>query len=109
MDLSRLQIDRAAGPRRAARRRSRIGPVLVVAALVAAGWLYRAPLAAFIERTRAIEVEVAVVLHQPPHSAAASTGIAASGHVVARHRAALSADTPGRIVELNVEEGTVVR
>ncbi len=35
-------------------------------------------------------------------------GMAANGHIVAARRAALSADTPGRIVELNVEEGTPV-
>lgn len=35
-------------------------------------------------------------------------GMAANGHVVAARRAALSADTPGRIVELSVTEGSQV-
>jgi multidrug resistance efflux pump len=35
-------------------------------------------------------------------------GMAANGHVVAARRAALSADTPGRIVSLNVSEGSSV-
>lgn len=35
-------------------------------------------------------------------------GMASNGHVVAARRAALSADTPGRIVELNVTEGSQV-
>jgi len=37
------------------------------------------------------------------------SGTAANGYVVARRRAALSTDIPGRLVELNVEEGTRVR
>jgi RND family efflux transporter MFP subunit len=40
--------------------------------------------------------------------AAAAQGVAANGYVVAARRAALSADTPGRIVEMNVTEGSVV-
>ena len=40
---------------------------------------------------------------------AVATGTAANGYVVARRRAALSTDIPGRLVELNVEEGTRVR
>ena len=102
MDLSRLQIDRGAGARRATRRRPRVGRWVVLAALVGAGWFFRAPLVALVDRARSTEIEVAVVLRESPQSAAASSGIAASGHVIARRRAALSADTPGRIVELNV-------
>lgn len=39
---------------------------------------------------------------------AAIKGMAANGHVVAARRAALSADTPGRIIELHVQEGSRV-
>jgi HlyD family secretion protein len=109
MDLSRLQIDRGSGPRRATRRGHHIGRWVVVATLLGAGWLFRAPLEGLVERVRSTEVEVATVTRESPQSAAASSGIAASGHVVAQRRAALSADTPGRIVELNVTEGSVVR
>jgi RND family efflux transporter MFP subunit len=42
-------------------------------------------------------------------AAAAVSGAAANGYIVARTRAALSADTPGRIVELNVREGQAVK
>ena len=41
--------------------------------------------------------------------ASAVSGVAANGYIVASKRAALSADTPGRVVELNFEEGDVVR
>ncbi|OUU21974.1 MAG: hypothetical protein CBC13_08220 [Planctomycetia bacterium TMED53] len=40
--------------------------------------------------------------------AKARTGTAANGYIVARRRAALSTDIPGRLVELNVEEGSRV-
>ena len=39
---------------------------------------------------------------------AAALGASANGYIVAKKRAALSADAPGRIVEMNVEEGSVV-
>lgn len=40
--------------------------------------------------------------------AKARAGTAANGYIVARRRAALSTDIPGRLVELNVEEGSRV-
>ena len=40
--------------------------------------------------------------------AKARTGTAANGYIVPRRRAALSTDIPGRLVELNVEEGSRV-
>ncbi len=40
---------------------------------------------------------------------AAALGASANGYIVAKKRAALSADAPGRIVEMNVEEGSVVK
>jgi RND family efflux transporter MFP subunit len=42
-------------------------------------------------------------------SVAAATGTSANGYIVARTRAALSADTPGRVVAMNVEEGSTVK
>src|SRR4029078_10015307 len=42
-------------------------------------------------------------------SVAAVTGTSANGYIIARTRAALSADTPGRVVAMNVEEGSTVK
>lgn len=53
------------------------------------------------------QVRVAAVERRGGISTA--TGTAANGYVVARRRAALSTDIPGRLIELNVEEGTRVR
>ncbi|MGQ0552804.1 MAG: efflux RND transporter periplasmic adaptor subunit [Planctomycetota bacterium] len=53
------------------------------------------------------EVEVAVV--QRVGGAAAASGTAANGYVVARRQAALSTDIQGRLVELRVEEGDRVK
>ena len=50
-----------------------------------------------------------MVTESNPAAAAAVRGTAANGYVVASRRAALSSDIPGRIVELNVEEGSVVQ
>lgn len=112
MDLSRLKIDRgtAAPAVRSSRpSRGRIGfPVGWLIGLgLAAGavWLFRAPLMHQIDKVRLPKVAVARVISRSPAAAGAMSGAAANGHVVARVKAALSADTPGRIVELNVEEG----
>ncbi len=113
MDLAKLRIDRGSGPKRAHRRRS---PWLLRGAfLVAAGlgiWFFRVPLLGTIDGLRVTEVELATAVLVDPGAraaeVAAASGAAANGYVVARRRAALSADTPGRITELNVEEGTVL-
>jgi len=109
MDLSRLQIDRGVGPRRAHRRRLRLAPWLAVAALGTAAWVYRAPLSALAARAGSAPVEVATVVRGELGVVAAASGTAANGYIVAQRRAALSADTPGRIVELNVTEGSVLQ
>ena len=54
-------------------------------------------------------VEVARVAVRSPSTRASLSGIASNGYVVARTRAALSADAPGRLVEMNVVEGSVVK
>lgn len=71
--------------------------------------LFWRPLRAFVDRYRLPEVRVVTVLRPSRVAAGALTGVAANGYVVARVRAALSADTPGRIVEMNVAEGSVVK
>ncbi len=108
MDLERLKIDRA--PARAPRRRRFPWGWLVLLLLVAAAaGTFRRPLLARIDAWRLPRVEYVVVERTSPLAAAAVTGTAANGYVVARVRAALSADTPGRIVELNVVEGSVLK
>ncbi|HET6162146.1 MAG TPA: efflux RND transporter periplasmic adaptor subunit [Planctomycetota bacterium] len=113
MDLSRLTIERTTPPSagRGARRRrpAWIVPVVVVAVLGGAGFLFRTPLLAGLDRFTLPEVEVAIAVKSSPLSAGAIEGTAANGYVVADRRAALSADTPGRIVELNVREGSFVK
>ncbi|MBI4879244.1 MAG: efflux RND transporter periplasmic adaptor subunit [Planctomycetes bacterium] len=114
MDLNRLKIDRsssrpaAGGVRRwrAARFASRAALLL---ALGLAAWAFRRPLMELADRLRLPEVETARVVRPDPASAGAVAGTAANGYIVAKVRAALSADTAGRIVELNVEEGQAVK
>ena len=48
------------------------------------------------------------VRRQTPAARASLSGGASNGYIVARTRAALSADTPGRLVEMNVAEGSYV-
>ena len=118
MDLDKLSIDRGPGPRRAVRRKS---PLLRWALIVGAGvalWIFRAPLLDLAGGSRFENVEVTKEEQASAARSAAATkpvdvpapsGAAANGYLVARRRAALSADTPGRIVELNVEEGSVLK
>ncbi len=130
MDLDKLTIDRGPGPRRAYRRRSPVVLLSCVAASLAALWFFRAPLAELVrsegdnDRTRTASggsatgttagagagaTNAAGDATRPQIKAPAISGTAANGYLVARRRAALSADTPGRIVELHVEEGTVLK
>lgn len=112
VDLSKLKIDREA---RSPRRRSRGSrsaswfPVLLLAALAGVAYLFRRPVLEFVDRIRLPEVEVVHLQRATPASVAAVEGTAANGYIVAARRAALSADTPGRITEMNVTEGSVVR
>ncbi len=111
MDLEPLKIDRsgAAEQRRRTRRATWLGWAALLALLCAAGWLFRGRVSAALDRVRLPEVSVVRVTRTSAAAAAAVSGTAANGYVVARTRAALSADTPGRIVELNVSEGSVVK
>lgn len=110
MDLKRLQIDRPNEAARAAApapRRSNV-PVFklaFLAALIAGTWALRHPLMSAIDSVRLPVVETAEVVRRAPAAALALSGATANGYIIARVRAALSADTPGRIVELNVVEG----
>jgi HlyD family secretion protein len=109
-DLHQLKIERSdVSPRR---RRGWGGRIawLVVLALVAAGlWLFRKRITGAIDSMRLPEVDVATVTRQSALAATAVSGAAGNGYIVASKRAALSADTPGRIVEMNVTEGSIVK
>jgi len=113
VDLRPLQIDRkpdAGGASSRPRRRSGgIGRWIVLGAVAVAAWLFWGRIGALIDRVRLPEVEVATAVAPSPLAAAAVAGTSANGYVVASKRAALSADTPGRIVELHVTEGSVVK
>jgi HlyD family secretion protein len=110
MDLEPLKIDRTEPVRSSRRQRNRwVAPAVVLLLVVGLGWLFRGPILGFVDGLRLPEVRTVVVRRSSPISAAAATGTSANGYVVAKTRAALSADTPGRIVSLNVEEGTVVK
>lgn len=111
MDLQQLKIDRK--PTAPAAARSRRNPWLgrgVLLALVALlGWLFLPSLLQLRDRMGLPEVKVLVVRAPAKAAAAAIAGTAANGYVIAARRAALSSDVPGRIVEMLVQEGSVVK
>ena len=97
-DLKKLRIDRTPAAR------SSRGPFLLILLLLVSyiGWKEWPSVA----EDSTTQVETARV--QRRGGAKARTGTAANGYIVARRRAALSTDIPGRLVELNVEEGSRV-
>jgi len=106
MDLERLRIDRAPAARR--RRSPALRRVIVLAILGLLLFLFRAPLLRGYERITLPSVRVTEAVKTNPSATGAGAGVSANGYIVAARRAALSADTPGRVVEMNVEEGSVV-
>jgi RND family efflux transporter MFP subunit len=109
VDLQSLKIDRTAAPVRRRSRNPWPARIVALALLGGAGWLFAPSLAAFVDRVRLPMVRTCVVTEASPSAAAAVSGTAANGYVVAARRAALSSDVPGRIVELAVREGSVVK
>jgi len=102
-DLQRLRIDRSGGAPRAARG----GSALAIAAL-----LLLVGYAAWNEAGKRAGPDlprVSVVRATRTGGGPAKSGVSANGYVVARTRAALSTDIPGRLIELRVEEGSRVR
>jgi len=114
VDVAPLKIDRDRSPRRA-RGLRRGGPAgvlkwaLPLLVLGGTAWLFRAPLTRALDRLTLPTVGVVKAARTSPLAASAVSGTAANGYVVARKRAALSADTPGRVVAMYVEEGSVVK
>jgi HlyD family secretion protein len=97
-DLQKLRIDRTPAAR------SSRGPILLILLLLVSyiGWKEWPTV------TQEAETQVETARVQRRGGAKARTGTAANGYIVARRRAALSTDIPGRLVELNVEEGSRV-
>jgi HlyD family secretion protein len=103
LELASLRIDRDRPPGRA-----RFRPLVVAAAVVTgaiAGYLLLARRA-----TAGIEVETARVSVLPTPGVSTGTAIlSASGYVVPRRKAVVSAKIQGRLAELRVEEGSRVK
>ena len=108
MELTDLKIDR-----KSSRARGRRSPwparLMALAILTGLIWLTWPWINRSLDAINLSEVRTLVVTETNPAAAAAVRGTAANGYVVAARRAALSSDIPGRIVELNVEEGSVVQ
>lgn len=109
MDLEKLRIDRSKPRRRPPSGGGRWLKVVALALLVGAVAVFWRPITSAIDRVRLPTVRVARVDREHPAAVGAVEGMAANGYVVAARRAALSADTPGRIVEMRVQEGSVVQ
>jgi RND family efflux transporter MFP subunit len=110
LDVEKLKIDRGPGADRPrARRRRWLGPLLSLGVVALLLWLFQGQILGFVDSLRLPEVRVQRVTQRSGAAAATASGTSANGYIVARTRAALSADTPGRIVEMNVEEGSVVK
>lgn len=104
-ELESLRLeDREAAPRRG--KGWLIGLVLALVVVAAALYLTRS-------RLNAVDVQAVTATRlQPSEGSAAATGTAvltASGYLVARREAVVSAKIQGRLSDLRVEEGAVVR
>ena len=102
-DLSRLRIDRSESERPTAGRglfAIVIGAALVAVIVAVIAWTRLSP--------SAMDVQVAVA-SASGGGAVSGSGISASGYVVARTKASVSAKVPGRLAYLGVSEGSVVR
>lgn len=110
MDLEPLKIDRSAQRSRRPRGGGGGRVLSVAVAVLSAGalWAFLGPLTRRLDAIRLRKVRTQRVERSDPAAVGAVRGLAANGYVVASRRAALSADTPGRIVELRVTEGSTV-
>ncbi len=97
-DLSRLKIDRS--HRRAPTRWPLLLLILGMASYI--GW------SEFAGELPGADREVQTARVQRRGGADQGSGVASNGYIVPRRLAALSTDIPGRLVELNVEEGSRV-
>lgn len=111
MEVEQLKIDRSGTGPGGRRPKRNPWPARAAVLLIVAGaaWLFRAPVLAWYERVTVPVIEVVRATRISATQSTALSGTSANGYLVAATRAALSADTPGRVVELNVTEGSVVR
>ncbi|MFT5198388.1 MAG: HlyD family secretion protein [Planctomycetota bacterium] len=107
VDLSKLKINRE--PSQAVARKRPVWRWVFLVLFTLTGWWFRSPLERFFEEARLPKVQVVEAYEPDARSQAMASGLSAGGYVVARKRAALSSDVPGRIVEMNVSEGSVVK
>jgi RND family efflux transporter MFP subunit len=97
--LKSLKIDRSAPPPPSrARRWIALGTAAAILLLVVAGWL-------FFARGKAIEVQVAPATAIGGGNGAAASVLDATGYVVARRMATVSAKITGKVREIRIEEG----
>ncbi|MBI5364354.1 MAG: HlyD family secretion protein, partial [Planctomycetes bacterium] len=110
MDVESLKIDRdAPRPGASGKQRRFLGPLVVLVLLAVLFFVFQRQLLGFVDSMRLPEVRVQKVVMRSPAQSSVVGGTASNGYIVARTRAALSADTPGRIVEMRVQEGSVVK
>lgn len=110
VNVEKLKIDRKDELAQLGQRGPRWGRwILVLVILAVLGFLMRGSLTEFVQSVTQPQVRTQRVEFRAAATAAAVAGASANGYIVARTRAALSADTPGRIVEMNVREGAVVK
>ena len=99
-DLASLRIDQNA---RASRSRHGLWiTLLLVAILIAAGWVWST-------RVVAIPVKAGAVVSQTGGGATPGAVLNASGYVTARRRATVSSKVTGKVLEVFVEEGKAVQ
>ena len=109
-DLDLLRIDRAPlPPSNPAGSWPRMGRWVVLGLVFLGAWLFRRPLLQQLDAWTLPQVSLAVAHVPDPASQLKISGVAANGYVVARTRAALSAEEPGVIVEMLVSEGSRVK
>jgi RND family efflux transporter MFP subunit len=100
-DLASLRLP-AGGPPTSKRKRRRLAAVLVALAVVFGGALWS-------RGSGAVDIETVTPVRESAAGGAAGTPVlTASGYVVARRRAVVSAKIQGRLAELRVEEGARV-
>lgn len=103
-DVNALRIDRSKPRPRRGKWLGRLISLAILAGLVVLSWPWLSGLADLATP----EVQVERVRRQTPAARAGLSGVSSNGYIVARTRAALSADAPGRLVEMNVAEGSYV-
>jgi RND family efflux transporter MFP subunit len=108
VDLKDLKIERQPTSKR---RRKNPWPVRIglLGLLAGVAWAFWPMVSSVLDQIRLPLVRTFRVQEAAASTAASVRGTAANGYLVAARRAALSSDVPGRIVELNVTEGSVVK